>query len=210
MHHVRVRFARRGSLGGRRAVGLSSVGGVNSGHEPSVRPGSQSSFGVVRSCRRPTRTSWHVRTAARPQRRVATVGHGRHRGVVRAPAPILRSSVVDHSGRGARLERRAEVTSIGLGGCRVTIAPLGRSSETPWSRRTVASGPGSFDHSGHQVGSRSTAGAFHGSRFGCGHRWRHHAPLGGLFETSCLSRTLRPARAHAGDRPTANGTDGAP
>ena len=36
--HVGVRFARRGSLGRRRAAGWSSVGGGTSGHEPSARP----------------------------------------------------------------------------------------------------------------------------------------------------------------------------
>ena len=163
--------------------------------------------GVVRSRRRPARTSGHGRTAARPPRHVATVGHGRHRWVIRALAPSFVRALSITRVVGACLERRAEVTSIGLGGCRVTIAPLGGSSEPPWPRRTVASGPGSVEQSGHQGGSRRTAGAFHVSRLWCGHRGRHHAPLGGLFDTSCLSRTLRPARAHAGDRPTANGTD---
>jgi len=84
-------------------------------------------------------------------------------------------------GRRARLERRAEVIKIDRGSGGVSIAPLGGSSETPWPLRTVASGHGSFRHSGHQVSSRRTAGAFHESPFGSCHRWRHHAPLGGAF-----------------------------
>jgi len=47
----------------------------------------------------------------------------------------------------------------------------------------VVSGQDAFGHSGHQIGSQKTAGAFHGCwRFGFRYRWRHHAPLGGSFE----------------------------
>jgi len=86
--HIGIRFARMGSLGRRRAVGCPSsrrrqlaaraVGGATF---------SLSALGVIRSRRCLWRTSGLSRTAARPRRKVATVGHGRHDRVVQAPAP---------------------------------------------------------------------------------------------------------------------------
>ena len=112
--HVGVRFARKGSLGRRRAVAFLVGWPGQLAHEPSVRP----SFGIeLRGCPIVSASGSHV--VALPHGGasaawVATVGHGRRRGVVqhRRPHSFER---VGHSGRRARLERRAEVTSIDRG-----------------------------------------------------------------------------------------------
>jgi len=94
-------------FGRRRQLGARAVGAAKS----------RSRLGVVRSGWRPDRTSWLSRAAARSAALVATRGHGRCSGVVHRLRPHSFERV-GHSGRWARLERRAEVTGIGRGGRR--------------------------------------------------------------------------------------------
>ena len=111
MHHVGVRFARKGSLGRRRAAEFLFGWPGQLAHEPSVRP----SFAIdLRGG--PVVSAFGSHVVALPHGGasaawVATVGHGRRRGVVqhRRHHSFER---VGHSGRRARLERRAGVTRI--------------------------------------------------------------------------------------------------
>jgi hypothetical protein len=130
-----------------------------------------------------------------------SVGHGRHRGVVQRMSPHSFERV-GASGRWTRLERRAEVTGIDRGSrCRRHRAAW-RLTRNVVALRPNRVGPDSFGHSGHQVGVRRTAGAFHVSRFGIRHRRRDHAPLGGSFERLRSLARFRRAIAHSTGRPT--------
>ena len=159
MHHVGVRFARMGSPGRRRPVEFLFEWPGQLTHEPSVRP----SFGIeLRGCSIMSASDSHV--VARPHggasaALVATVGHGRRRGVVhrRRPHSFER---VGHSGRRARLERRAGVTSIDRGhqwrrhraAWRVirNAVASSRSRVEAWLSRTFGS-PGQFAENGRRV-----------------------------------------------------------
>ena len=93
LDHVGVRFARTGTLGQRRAVGVSF--GWRRQLGSTSRRRSHILFldlWVVRSRRCPRRTSWLFRTAARQRRRPRRSRHGRCGLVVQRPA-IVRSSV---------------------------------------------------------------------------------------------------------------------
>lgn len=114
LHHVGVRFARRGSLERRRKWRCLRSAVSTRGTSRRCGHVSLSGLGVVRSGRRPARTSWLSRAAARQWCASRRVGHGRCSGVVHR---LRHHSFerVDHSGRWARLERRAEVTGMGRG-----------------------------------------------------------------------------------------------
>ena len=126
---------------------------------------------------------------------VATVGLFRRR----RPPSFER---LGHSGCGARLERRAEVTGIG----RASVASPSRRLASHSNRRgPFVPSSRARTHSNIRVvrSVRRTAGAFHMARFGCGHRWRYHAPLHGSFgrsgsrERFVRSGLLRGAVQHA-------------
>ena len=131
------------------------VGGVNSGHEPSVRPsvvlrpwGCPITSGI-RFAHRGTSERRRVRGAqsqlSRTVARLGLFGRGR-------PPSFER---VGRSGRWARLGRRAEVTRIGRGFGGVAIAPLGGSFESPRLLRAFESGQDSFEHSRGPVGAEN-------------------------------------------------------
>ena len=126
---------------------------------------------------------------------VATVGLFRRR----RPPSFER---LGHSGCGARLERRAEVTGIG----RASVASPSRRLARHSNRRgPFVPSSRARTHSNIRVvrSVRRTAGAFHMARFGCGHRWRHHAPLHGSFGRSgSRVRAFRQERAPSRGRPT--------
>ena len=100
--------------GGGTLSGFPSVGGVNSGHEPSVRPGvAVGPWG----CSIMSASGSHVLALPHGGASAAgavSVGHGRHRRVVQRMSPHSFERV-GASGRWAGLERRAEVTGIDRG-----------------------------------------------------------------------------------------------
>ena len=110
--------------GGGALSGLPSVGGVDSGREPSVRPCALVGPGVIRSGRRPARTSglsWAAARQRRSSRRSSTVDAV---GLFNACA-IIRSGVSVAHVVGLVSNKPAEVTRIDRGICGVAIAPLG-------------------------------------------------------------------------------------
>ena len=158
LHHVGIRFARRGWFGRRRAAGFPvgrrwSLGARAVGEAKCRCRGVGLSDHVgIRFAHRGTSERRRVR-GAQSQRSgtVARLGlFGRRR-----PPSFER---VGRSGRWARLERRAEVTDIGRAFGGVAIAPLAADSKRRGLFGPFVSGQGSFGHSGHQVGSRRTAG----------------------------------------------------
>ena len=89
---------------------------------------SPSSFGVVRSCRCPTRTSWHVRTAARQWRGWQLSGTVDAAGWFTAGANIRSSRWVTRVVALVSNGRLRSPESVAAGGG-VAIAPLGSSSK---------------------------------------------------------------------------------
>jgi hypothetical protein len=117
-----------------------------------------------------------------PAAGAASVGHGRRRGVVQRISPHSFEHVGASGSLGSfrtpsRGHRNRSLQSVPSPSRRLAADPKRRGLFAP-----IVLGQDSFGHSGHQVGVRRTAGAFHVSRFGFRHRWRHHAPLGGSFE----------------------------
>ena len=182
--------------------GACAVGGVNSRHEPSVRPrlapgswgspirlASGSHVGAV----------WRGGASAAS---IATVGHRRCFGVVQRRRHYSFGRV-DRSGRCVRLDPQPEVTrkrsrqSMASPSRRLAAHPKRRNLFTP-----IVSGQ---THAGIRVtrsvrGERPERFTSHGRGFAIG--GGHQAPLGGSLGGPGSSRTWSAAIAHSTDRPT--------
>jgi hypothetical protein len=201
LRHVGIRFPRMGSLGRRCAVGSSSSDGVNSRHEPSVRPRSVSRLLGWSD------TAVSVAHAVALSHSGASAAQRRH-SRTRSPRPGCSGSAPAFVG-GLSVTRVVGLISHGVLKSPASVAasvasPSRRLAADSKRRRLFApgvSGQDSLGQTGPPVGSRRTAGAFQGSRFGFRHRGRYHAPLRGVRPSS-LSRALHEERVHSTNRPT--------
>jgi hypothetical protein len=148
----------------------SSVGGVNLGHEPSVRP--RSSIGALDIPITVVFPS-HVVALSHGGACAERIRNGRARSTARVIQRVRHHSVerVGVSSRWARLERRAGVTRIGRGFGGVAMRRLGGQSKRrgPLTRSCWARTQSNIRAI---LSARRTAGVFPVSPFGLGHGWR--------------------------------------